>query len=97
MKAIGPTLAGRDVTFIWSTEEEVGLKAQRRTRATVRAVHRLPVFVVLRVDDSWEQSRFATGDEARSETLIMNSATGSGCGSDGLYPGKIARVLIVSE
>jgi len=34
VKAIGPTLAGRDVTFIWSTEEEVGLKG-----AAAAAVH----------------------------------------------------------
>src|SRR5437773_10071274 len=26
VRALGPDLPGRDVTFIWSTEEEVGLK-----------------------------------------------------------------------
>jgi putative aminopeptidase len=34
VKALGPNLPGRDVTFIWSTQEEVGLKG-----AAVAAVH----------------------------------------------------------
>src|SRR5216683_3875652 len=50
VKAIGPALAGRDVTFIWSTEEEVGLKG-----AAAAAVHLFELgkgFVVRAVDNS---------------------------------------------
>ena len=45
VKAIGPTLAGRDVTFIWSTEEEVGLKGAAAAAATLFEDRKAPDFV----------------------------------------------------
>jgi len=44
-KAIGPTLPGRDVTFIWSTEEEVGLKGAAAAAAHMFADGKAPDFV----------------------------------------------------
>jgi putative aminopeptidase FrvX len=45
VKAIGPTLPGRDVTFIWSTEEEVGLKGAAAAAAHMFADGKAPDFV----------------------------------------------------
>jgi putative aminopeptidase FrvX len=45
VKAIGPSLPGRDVTFIWSTEEEVGLKGAAAAAADLAAEGQAPDFV----------------------------------------------------
>jgi putative aminopeptidase FrvX len=45
VKAIGPSLPGRDVTFIWSTEEEVGLKGAAAAAAHLAADGKAPDFV----------------------------------------------------
>jgi len=45
VKAIGPSLPGRDVTFIWSTQEEVGLKGAAAAAAHVAADGKVPDFV----------------------------------------------------
>jgi len=67
VKAIGPNLPGRDVTFVWSTEEEVGLKG-----AAVAAEHmfkdgKAPDFVFaidtfVSNDSSLELRRFGNAD-----------------------------------
>ncbi len=45
VKAIGPNLPGRDVTFIWSTEEEVGLKGAAAAASHMFENGKTPDFV----------------------------------------------------
>jgi putative aminopeptidase FrvX len=45
VKALGPRLPGRDATFIWSTQEEVGLKGAAVAAAHMFADGRAPDFV----------------------------------------------------
>ena len=45
VKALGPNLPGRDVTFIWSTEEEVGLKGAAAAAAHMFEDGKAPDFV----------------------------------------------------
>lgn len=45
VKALGPNLPGRDVTFIWSTEEEVGLKGAAAAAAHMFEDGDVPDFV----------------------------------------------------
>jgi putative aminopeptidase len=45
VKAMGPNLAGRDVTFIWSTEEEVGLKGAAAAATQLAREGKAPEFV----------------------------------------------------
>ena len=45
VNAIGPNLPGRDVTFIWSTEEEVGLKGAAAAAVQMAEDGRAPDFV----------------------------------------------------
>jgi putative aminopeptidase FrvX len=45
VKAIGPTLPGRDVTFVWSTEEEIGLKGAAAAAAHMFGDGKAPDFV----------------------------------------------------
>jgi putative aminopeptidase len=45
VKAIGPILPGRDVSFIWSTEEEVGLKGAAAAAANMDTDGKTPDFV----------------------------------------------------
>ena len=45
VKALGPNLPGRDVTFVWSTEEEVGLKGAAAAAAHMAADGKAPDFL----------------------------------------------------
>jgi len=45
VKALGPNLPGRNVTFVWSTEEEVGLKGAAVAAAHMAADGKAPDFV----------------------------------------------------
>jgi putative aminopeptidase len=62
--ALGPTLPNRDVTFIWSTEEEVGLKGAAAAAERLAAAGRTPktVFAIdtfVSSDSPLENPRFA--------------------------------------
>ena len=64
--ALGPSLAGRDVTFIWSTEEEVGLRGAAAAAERMAAAGRTPqtVFAIdtfVSSDSPLENPRFAHG------------------------------------
>jgi len=45
VKALGPNLPGRDVTFVWSTEEEVGLKGAAAYAELTAKEDKIPDFV----------------------------------------------------
>ena len=45
VRALGPNLPGRDVTFVWSTEEEVGLKGAAAAAAHMAVDGKAPDFV----------------------------------------------------
>jgi len=62
--ALGPSIPGRDVTFIWSTEEEVGLKGAAAAAERLAAAGRTPqtVFAIdtfVSSDSPLENPRFA--------------------------------------
>ena len=62
--ALGPALANRDVTFIWSTEEEVGLRGAAAAAGRLNAAGRTPqtVFAIdtfVSSDSPLEGKRFA--------------------------------------
>jgi putative aminopeptidase FrvX len=64
VKALGPDLPGRDVTFIWSTEEEVGLKGAAAAAERLAKEGRTPDFVFaidtfVSSDSPLESKRFA--------------------------------------
>ncbi|PYU10305.1 MAG: hypothetical protein DMG37_20795 [Acidobacteria bacterium] len=61
---LGPDLPGRDVTFIWSTEEEVGLKGAAAAAERMAKEGRTPDFVFaidtfVSSDSPLESTRFA--------------------------------------
>jgi putative aminopeptidase FrvX len=63
-KALGPALPGRDVTFIWSTEEELGLKGAAAAAERMAKEGRTPDFVFaidtfVSSDSPLESKRFA--------------------------------------
>jgi putative aminopeptidase FrvX len=65
--AIGPDLPGRDVTFIWSTEEEVGLKGAAAFAEQAAKEGRVPDFVFaidtfVSSDSPLESKRFADAE-----------------------------------
>jgi len=67
VKAIGPNLPGRDVTFIWSTEEEVGLKGAAAAAERMAKENRTPDFVFaidtfVSSDSPLESKRFADAE-----------------------------------
>jgi putative aminopeptidase len=67
VKAIGPSLPGRDVTFIWSTEEEVGLKGAAVAAAHMFEEGKAPDFVFaidtfVSNDSPLEAKRFGNAD-----------------------------------
>ncbi len=62
--ALGPNLPGREVTFIWSTEEEVGLRGAARAAQRLAAAGQAPEFVFaidtfVSADSPLESKRFA--------------------------------------
>jgi putative aminopeptidase len=64
--ALGPNLAGRDVTFIWSTSEELGLQGAGAAAKDLAAQGRAPDFVFaidtfVSSDSPLESKRFAEG------------------------------------
>ena len=67
LKALGPELPGRDVTFIWSTEEEVGLKGAAAAAERMAKEGRTPDFVFaidtfVSSDSPLESRRFADAE-----------------------------------
>jgi putative aminopeptidase FrvX len=67
VKALGPDLPGRDVTFVWSTEEEVGLKGAAAFAEQAAKDGRVPDFVFaidtfVSSDSPLESKRFADAE-----------------------------------
>jgi putative aminopeptidase FrvX len=67
VRAIGPKLPGRDVTFVWSTEEEVGLKGAAAFADEAAKEGRTPDFVFavdtfVSSDSPLESKRFADAE-----------------------------------
>jgi putative aminopeptidase FrvX len=67
VRALGPDLPGRDVTFIWSTEEEVGLKGAAAAAERMAKGGRTPDFVFaidtfVSSDSPLESKRFADAE-----------------------------------
>jgi putative aminopeptidase len=67
VNAIGPELPGRDVTFVWSTEEEVGLKGAAAFADQAAKEGRVPDFVFaidtfVSSDSPLESKRFADAE-----------------------------------
>ena len=67
VKALGPDLPGRDVTFVWSTEEEVGLKGAAAFAEQAAKEGRTPDFVFavdtfVSSDSPLESKRFADAE-----------------------------------
>ena len=67
VKALGPELPGRNVTFIWSTEEEVGLKGAAAAAERMAKEGRTPDFVFaidtfVSSDSPLESKRFADAE-----------------------------------
>ncbi|HEY6945522.1 MAG TPA: M20/M25/M40 family metallo-hydrolase [Candidatus Acidoferrum sp.] len=67
VKTLGPDLPGRDVTFIWSTEEEVGLKGAAAAAERMAKDGRTPDFVFaidtfVSSDSPLESKRFADAE-----------------------------------
>jgi putative aminopeptidase len=67
VRALGPNLPGRDVTFVWSTEEEVGLKGAAAFAEQAAKEGRTPDFVFaidtfVSSDSPLESKRFADAE-----------------------------------
>jgi putative aminopeptidase FrvX len=67
VRALGPELPGRDVTFIWSTEEETGLKGAAAAAEHMAKEGRAPDFVFaidtfVSSDSPLESKRFADAE-----------------------------------
>jgi putative aminopeptidase FrvX len=67
VKALGPNLPGRDVTFVWSTEEEVGLKGAAAYAERSAKEGKTPDFVFaidtfVSSDSPLESKRFADAE-----------------------------------
>jgi putative aminopeptidase len=67
VRALGPTLPARDVTFVWSTEEEVGLKGAAAFAEQADKEGRAPDFVFaidtfVSSDSPLESKRFADAE-----------------------------------
>ena len=67
VRALGPELPGRDVTFVWSTEEEVGLKGAAAFAEQAANENHVPDFVFaidtfVSSDSPLESKRFADAE-----------------------------------
>ncbi|HYL87079.1 MAG TPA: M20/M25/M40 family metallo-hydrolase [Candidatus Angelobacter sp.] len=67
VKALGPNLSGRDITFVWSTEEEVGLKGAAAYAERMAKEGKVPDFVFaidtfVSSDSPLESRRFADAE-----------------------------------
>jgi putative aminopeptidase len=67
VKALGPSLPGRDVTFVWSTEEEIGLKGAAAYAERTAKEGKAPDFVFavdtfVSSDSPLESKRFADAE-----------------------------------
>ncbi len=70
VRALGPDLTGRDVTFIWSTEEEVGLRGAAAAAERMAKEGRAPDYVFaidtfVSSDAPLESKRFADGEAGK--------------------------------
>ncbi len=70
VRALGPELAGRDVTFLWSTEEEVGLKgaaaaAERMAKEGRAADFIFAIDTFVSSDSPLESKRFADAETGK--------------------------------
>jgi putative aminopeptidase len=70
VKAIGPNIGDRDVTFIWSTEEEVGLKGAAAAAENMVKAGTVPEFVFaidtfVSSDSPLESKRFGNAEIGR--------------------------------
>jgi putative aminopeptidase len=80
VRAIGPELAGRDVTFVWSTEEEVGLKGAAAFAEQAAKEARVPDFVFaidtfVSADSPLESKRF--GDAEIGKGFVVRAVDNS--------------------
>ena len=78
--AIGPALKGRDVTFVWSTEEEVGLKGAAAFAEQADKEGRVPDFVFaidtfVSSDSPLESKRF--GDAEIGKGFVVRAVDNS--------------------
>lgn len=80
VRALGPELPGRDVTFIWSTEEEVGLKGAAAAAKRLAKEGRAPDFVFaidtfVSADSPLESKRF--GDAEMGKGFVVRAVDNS--------------------
>jgi putative aminopeptidase len=80
VNAIGPELKGRDVTFVWSTEEEVGLKGAAAFAEQAAKEGRVPDFVFaidtfVSSDSPLESERF--GDAEIGKGFVVRAVDNS--------------------
>ncbi len=80
VNAIGPDLPGRDVTFVWSTEEEVGLKGAAAFAEQAAKEGRVPDFVFaidtfVSSDSPLESKRF--GDAEVGKGFVVRAVDNS--------------------
>jgi putative aminopeptidase FrvX len=80
VRAIGPDLPGRDVTFVWSTEEEVGLKGAAAFAEQAAKDGRAPNFVFaidtfVSADSPLESKRF--GDAEIGKGFVVRAVDNS--------------------
>src|ERR1043166_4307279 len=71
IKELGPNLPGRDVTFIWSTEEEVGLKGAAAAAARMFEDEKPPDFV-------FAIDTFVSNDSPLENRRFGNAEVGKG-------------------
>jgi len=80
VSAIGPELKGRDITFVWSTEEEVGLKGAAAFAEQAAKEGRVPDFVFaidtfVSSDSPLESKRF--GDAEIGKGFVVRAVDNS--------------------
>jgi putative aminopeptidase len=71
VQALGPELPGRDVTFVWSTEEEVGLKGAAAFAEQAAKDGRTPHFV-------FAVDTFVSSDSPLESTRFADAQLGNG-------------------